>query len=192
MAEKKFILYIVDESDLKILRSFAAVLDHKVLKELDNGFHYFMRGRKPEEASNHFFALQSIQNNTKGLVLLDSDNKADSNRESSRKDLEIHIWERYEIESYLIHPVAIERIVGSVTSKNPMREELPPAIIKNPLGKHNYLKTTPASKELLPAFLQNTIKKPDYYKIAEGMTAEETHEDIKNFLDKLAKLYPEG
>ena len=192
MAEKKFILYIEDESDLKILRSFAAVLEHKVLKELDNGFHYFMRGRKPKEASNHFFALQSIQNNMKGLVLLDSDNKADSNRESSRKDLEIHIWERYEIESYLIHPVAIERIVGSVTSKNPMREELPPAIIKNPLGKHNYLKTTPASKELLPAFLQNTIKKPDYYKIAEGMTAEETHEDIKNFLDKLAKLYPEG
>ncbi len=188
MSEEKFILYIENESDLNILQAWAKVLKHEAYKKLINGFNFSLRGRKPSEASGHFLALQALQKDMKGLILLDGDNREDAARKSSYKELEIHIWDRYEIENYLIHPDVINRIGGDILTRPKMENLLPPAIMKNPLGNHHYLKVTAASKELLPEFFKDfPLQKSDYYQIAEKMKPEEIHSDIKNFLDKLVK-----
>ena len=155
-----------------------------------------MRGRKPKEARNHFFALRAIHSDMRGLILLDSDNKEEvsDNREEGKNKTDGLInyeWKRYEIENYLIHKDSIERFAierwgNQVFDEiiKEMQKELPGAVMNDPLSDHNYLKLTPASKELLPKFFKGLeIVKADYYQIAEQMEEHEIHKDVKEFFD---------
>lgn len=196
LSENKRILYVEDESDFKILRVWARILQHATYDWFsgEKVFYRPMHGRKPKEAKDHFFALSALHPDMKGLILLDGDNKTENRREIEN-GLKTHTWERYEIENYLLNPDSIERFVkqraGELFSHEAMKEMeeiLPPVCFKDPLGKHDYLKLTSASKDILPPVLANTnVTKADYYLIAEQMKKEEIHEDVKSFFDLLQK-----
>lgn len=201
--EHKGILYTEGGNDLDLLREWARVLGHPsgpLLREL---FWHNNLGRNPKEARAHHFALRAVaENPIKGILLLDGDNRGLPDRELAGEGLEILRWKRYEVENYLIVPDALERFVsqmsGSLFAQAAFRSgaeflknSLPPAVLNDPLGEHDYLNATPASKNILPQFFKAIglqMRKSDYYQIATMMKREEIHTEIGEKLDRIADV----
>lgn len=200
------ILYCEDESDRRILGAWAKRLDHPAGRFFDNPFLHPLGGRRPRETRHHMFGLRAVQNDIRGLLLLDGDNQNDDGHEIDAEGLETLVWQRYEIENYLLVPPAIERLVrrlspGEIFADSDMRtihdelaRLLPVSAIENPLDDHPILRTLPASKEILPKLFARTglrLRKADYYRIAEVMEPEEIHPDVVYALDRIAALLPD-
>jgi len=199
---KQNILYVEDESDFKILREFARVLNHRMKAFFDNPFYYPIHGRDAREAKAHLFGLKAIQENIKGVLLLDGDNRNLPDREIEADDLAIFRWQRYEIENYLFYPESLYRFLEgpepdllSIARKKAAREylvkHLAPGALENPLGDDPYLTSVPHSKKLLPQMLEICemhLSKKDYYLMASQMKKEEIHPEVVEKLDNMAKL----
>jgi predicted ATPase len=193
------VLYVEGESDLNLLKSWAKVLKHPLYEKwfLKTPFWHSNKGRNPQEARAHFFALRAIKPNINAYLLLDGDNRNLADREVGADGLVIGRWTRYEAESYLVHPSAIARFlkprVGDLLASRAhdfLQSELPPAVLTSPMGEHDYLNRTPASKTLLPgvfAAAQDSVPKDEYYLLAEQMTADEIVPEIKQKLDEMAR-----
>jgi len=202
------VLYVEDESDLSILRALAAVLGHPFEAFLRDPFSVPMRGRRPADAKAHFFALQAIREDVRGVCLLDGDNRDQDDHEVSAEGLVVLRWLRYEIENYLVHPVALLRFVADRVepellgyhlrraAEDLLRDQLPPAVLSNPLADGVTVVAVPASKELLPAFLRAAgmadLHKKDYYQIAAQMLPGEIHPEVTAKLDTMQGVLARG
>ena len=161
-------------------------------------FWHNNQGRSPKEARAHFFALKAIQPNLKAALLLDGDNRSLPDREITADGLTILRWERYEAESYLLHPTSLERFLtaekGSLFAKpamDYMREQLPPAFFHLPLEASAFLRAEPASKTLLPDLLTKadvSISKSDYFLLARQMKPEEVPPEVGEKLNAIHHL----
>jgi len=195
------VLYVEGETDFNLLKAWASVLGHVLSLEWFNKFPYWHnnQGMNPREARSHFFAIRAIMQEMRGYLLLDGDNRGLSNHELGADGLQIGRWDRYEAESYLLHPDALFRYISresgdlfAAAARAYMEDELPPAILRDPLGNHDYLRRTPASKTILPGLLeagQVPTKKNEYYLIAEQMQKQEVAEDVKQKLDDIARAF---
>jgi predicted ATPase len=106
------ILYVEGESDFNLLRAWARVLAHRLSKWFSEfPFRHDNRGRNPAEAKGHFFALRALRADRRGVLLLDGDNRHIEDREVRADGLVVARWNRYESESYLLHPEALLRFV---------------------------------------------------------------------------------
>ena len=198
------IIYLEGNTDLNILREWAKILNHpsyNILKA--NPLWHNNKGRNPHEAKAHFFALRAVKGDMNGILILDGDNRSLPDRELLAEGLEISRWPRYEIENYLLHVEALQRFVGSLKldlfnqsdidrGMDYLKNELPPAVIRNPLADHDYLNSTPSSKSILPAFFKAAgirIEKNEYYQIAEQMKPEEIHPDVLDKLDLINRIF---
>lgn len=191
-------LYVEDRSDFQILAAWANLLDHPV-KQWFNAFPAWspMKGRKPREARAHFFALRAVKEGLSGLVLLDRDNREDDATENSPPGLHTFIWPRYEIESYLVHPLAliryVERITGgmgvhSEAARNYLRDTFPPPDLANPLVNSPFLVGVAASKDVLPQFFEAAgidLPKSDFHVLAAQMLPNEVSADVVQCLDAI-------
>lgn len=191
-------LYVEDRSDFQILSAWATVLNHPT-RSWFNEFPawYAMKGRKAREAKAHFFALRAVKTGLQGMILLDRDNKDDSEEHGSTENLETFVWPRYEIESYLAHPEALIRYVDGATGGSPINVEaarhflvgtFPPSDLQNPLANSPFLATIAASKDLLPQFFDAAgveLLKADFHVVAAGMWPSEISPDVSRFLDLL-------
>jgi hypothetical protein len=134
--------------------------------------------------------------------LLDGDNRNLADREILAEGLEIARWDRYEAESYLVHPEVLSRFLesqaGSPAAAEALRyltDQLPPAVYRDPLAPHDFWRSIPASKTLLPGLFKQTgvtIGKAEYYLIAEQMRPEEIPEEVKEKLDRLVSAFRLG
>ena len=194
------VLYVEDESDFNLLRAWARVLGHRLKDWFEKRpFIHPIRGRNPREARAHFFALRAIRDGLRGYLLLDGDNRRLSEREVGADGLVLGRWQRYEAGSYLIHPEAIRRFAESRTMPlladkcaQFLRDELPPAVIRDPTGTHELLEALPASKTLLPRSLAAAnldVPKRDYFLIAEMMRREELPGEVETKLDEIATTF---
>ncbi|MGH7949316.1 MAG: hypothetical protein ACREQF_08840, partial [Candidatus Binataceae bacterium] len=97
----------------------------------------------------------------------------------------------------------VAQIVGNLFAESALRRgieyleyTLQPAILRDPLGNHDYLNVTPARKSILPQFFQAVgvhVPDSDYFQIASVMKPEEIHAEVKKKLDEIAAaLNPEG
>ena len=191
------ILYLEGNTDFNLLRVWAEILDHPIKEWFGSlPFWHNNQGRNPKEARAHFFSLKAIRPNIGAVLLLDGDNRSLPDREIKADGLKVLRWERYEAESYLLHPDALERFIsserGSLFTRVPMeylKEQFPPAFFKAPLDLSALLKAEPASKTLLPEFLSRAevaLEKSDYFLIAEQMKPEEIPQEV---VDKLTEIY---
>lgn len=190
------VLYVEGESDFNLLRAWAKVLGHKTAEWFEKRpYWYNNQGRNPREARAHYFAMRAIKPSIKGFLLLDGDNRGLPDREVGGDGLEIGRWKRYEIESYLMHPSSLRRFSEALTEPlfasagaSLLQDQLPPTVIRDPLGDHDYLEGAPVSKTLLPHYLKACelqIPKIEYFKIAEQMLPEEVHPDVRKMLDQI-------
>ena len=111
-------------------------------------------------------------------------------------------WRRREIESYLVHPVALDRFVKQRVGVGPAssqhREDLatyftdnfPPAFLKNP---HAEGLAVDLRESLLSALLQaahlHGLEKRDYHEIAAVMTLAEVHPEVVEKLDAICTAF---
>src|SRR3990172_2434458 len=196
--DAKGVLYVESETDYNLLRAWAKVLEHPLLKWFDDSpLWRDNRGRNPKEARAHFFALRAIKPEFKGYLLLDGDNRSLPERELSGEGLVIGRWIRYESENYLLHPDALIRYISpelpllSEVARKYLQDELPGAVLREPLGDHDYLNRTPASKTILPGFFKAVgihLPKNEYYRVAERMTKEEVASEVNDKLNDISRL----
>jgi len=199
LAEQGKVLYVEDDSDFGILRAWAEILDHPLNGWLANPYCHPIKGSNPRNAKNHFFALRALKREMSGVLLLDGDNKNAPQHDLRATGLKLLRWNRYEIENYLVHPAVLDRFakikadpVFALSAADALRGMLPPAVMKNPLGNHDYMRATAASKSILPQVFSAAymaIGKPEYYQIAEIMRPEEIHDEVKAMLDAIAKHF---
>src|SRR4029077_651407 len=197
------ILYVEGETDFNLLRTWARVLDHALSSWFTRcPFWHSNQGRNPREAKGHFFALRAAVPEVSGILLLDGDNRRLPDRDVIADGLAVERWERYEAESYLMHPEALVRFVVSRGSplmgevaRRFLQDQIAPAAYRDPLGHHDFWINTPASKTLLPALFQAVqfpLSKEEYYLIAEQMLPEEIPVEVRSKLDRMAELFGVG
>ena len=193
------ILYLEGTTDFDLLKAWAEVLNHP-LKDWFNAlpFWHNNQGRNPKEARAHFFSLKAVRPDLTAALLLDGDNRNLPDRELAGEGLTILRWERYEAESYLLHPASLQRFLEAETgplfakpAMDYLHEQLPPAFFNAPLEASAFLRAEPASKTLLPELLTRadvSIAKSDYFLIARQMKPAEIPIEVTDKLNAIQQL----
>ncbi|MFZ4396037.1 MAG: ATP-dependent nuclease [Kiritimatiellia bacterium] len=195
------IVYLEGNTDFDLLKAWAEVLDHPLkgwFKSLP--FWHNNQGRNPKEARDHYFSLKAVRPDLRAVLILDGDNRAMPDRGSSVDSFTILRWERYESESYLLHPTALERFIvarkGELFANaalSYLREQIPPAFFKDPLQTSAFLRAEPVSKTLLPELLKkadliNEITKNDYFLMARAMEPSEVPAEVTEKLNAIQAI----
>ena len=188
------ILYVEGFTDIKILREWAQILRHPLLSFLNQPFWRATAEMKPN-AKKHFSAIRKMIGDFRGVALYDGDNKGRSNSSNVPKGMQQLYWQRYEIESYLLHPDSIQRYIESKTQPqyskiavDYMKKEIPLAWRENPFGLSDYLRSAKAKTVLSKIFqvAELSFKETEFYQVATQMTVEEIHPEVIEKLDAIA------
>jgi hypothetical protein len=156
-------------------------------------------------ARKHYDALLLVQDDLPGLQIVDGDAHADVGpTDITGHGLQRVRWRRYEIESYLLHPAALERfvehLIGSASPpiheqdlRRHFEENYPPRFLQDPLGDYPFLAGTKARTQLLPPAL-NAAGLPAfpyqrYFEIAERMLPDEIHPEVREKLDAILRAF---
>jgi predicted ATPase len=210
------VLYLEDYTDLLILRAWAGVLDHPA-KDLLGPQVYWGKiaadlgpGRPGIRAEDHFAALQLARPGYAGLQLVDGDSKVEGPTDRIYGTTPPKVrWRRYEIESYLLHPAALERFVvqqtGAGISPDPHVEPLYAKIaelltqdyVHDPLAPKRpaeaVLENDKARTKLLPPILEAgglpAFPYTRYHEIAAQMLPDEIHPEVKEKLDAICTAF---
>ncbi len=205
------VLYTEGHTDVAILKEWARILGHPALDYLTK--RLFWRptiwenrpGADGVPARDHFDALRLVRDDMRGLIIVDGDAHPNvQSTEINGRGLQRVRWRRYEIESYLFVPDALARYVdqqvgAGVSAQHVadlqkyLTENLPPAVIREPLGDHDYLNTTKARTRLIPPMLEaaglSGIPYTRFHEIAALMRPEEIHPEVKEKLDAIQKAF---
>lgn len=208
------VLYVDDHTDISILRAWAAQLDHRgeqlltteimwkpaVFQSTDRA-----AGSRGIRAREHFKALRLVQESLPGLELQDGDARPPlSDTPITVTGLQRLRWTRYEIESYLLHPDALARFVEAMVGPGAAathvedmlacwRDQFPPAVVREPLGDHEYLNNTKARTKLLEPLLDAAglqgLPYTRYHEIAGLMLPEEIHPEVVEKLNQICRAF---
>jgi len=202
------VLYVEGHTDLALLREWARVLNHKVALELLEP-RLFWRptvweprfGANGIKARDHFEALQLLRPDLPGLILLDGDDNPNiPDTPLTGQGLQRLRWRRYEIESYLFHPLALARYVKKVSGSDEnvaamqhyISENHLPGFLANLFSDPDYIKRTKARTDLIPPVLRAAGVQLPYTRYAE-ITAltqpDEVHPEVREKLDGLCAAF---
>lgn len=212
------VLYTEDFTDVDVLKAFAKVLQDEAALKLLSRELLTKSSRAPLSdglgefsTQKHWEMLKLIRQDLPALDMLDGDskNKADDFVDGSSDRMQRIRWRRYEIESYLIHPDALQRFVEKRFGGVPLSNE-PVAAMLNELRKtlqqdfldkptepvplvEAYFTSQPVSKKLIPALMQaaglNNVPKRDYFEIAAQFKPEEVHPEIVERLNQIKQAF---
>lgn len=206
------VLYVEGHTDLEILRAWARVLNHPAHDVLTSRAFFWKPtvaetrpGSPGIKAREHYEALRLVSDKLPALELVDGDAHPDiRSTELKGQGFQRLRWRRYEIESYLLHPAAlaryVERVVGAAAApahiadlEKYLADQLPPAVLREPLADHDYLNVTKARTQILPPALAAAglpgLPYTRYYEIAGVMRPDEIHADVVSALDGLMKAF---
>jgi AAA domain, putative AbiEii toxin, Type IV TA system/AAA ATPase domain len=206
----KGILYTEDYTDLEILKAWALKLNHPFAKVLPESFLWkkmvieSREGASGVRAKDHYDAIRLVKEKFPGLILIDGDAKAEINStEITGNGFQRLRWNRYEIESYLLHPRSLERFLekqlgqgdlsaqGKKDLKEYFQRTYPPGFLNDPFEDLPFIKNTKARTELLPPALTAgglpAFPYQRYFEIAEVMLPDEIHPEVKEKLDLIMK-----
>jgi hypothetical protein len=204
------VLYLEGHTDLEILRAFARVLNHPADGLLTRDLFWkptvgeTQPGRPGIKARDHYDALRLVRD-IAAIELVDGDSHAGiGSSPITGAGFQRLRWRRYEIESYLVHPQALERFVVNMVGEGGspshvadlqqhLTDTLPRAIVDRPLDNHAYLNNTKARTEILPPALTAAglpgLPYTRYHEIAALMLPEEIHPDVREALDAIVRAF---
>ena len=214
-ANAQGVLYTEDWTDREILRTWARVLGHPLAAHLERGILWKPKvinlrdGAAGIGSREHFEALQLVKEDLPGLELIDGDaHEGIQSLPVTGTGFQRLRWTRYEIESYLFHPAALARFVAHLlgaTEDAPqvvehireMRtwidQNLPPAVVREPLGNHEFLNVTKARTNLIPPILTAAgfpgLAYTRFAEIAAVMRPEEIHPEVRQKLDAIQQAF---
>lgn len=210
------ILYVEGYTDINLLLEWARILNHPAYDTLTTKLFWkptvweSRTGAPGVKAKDHYEALQLIRDNLPGLVLLDGDDDPRVPETAiTGGGLQRLRWRRYEIESYLVHPTALERFVEkevgpgalSTESKKDMRAYMEgtftPAFLQDPLKPNAlvdaYLQQRKARTEVLPPILAaaglHGFPYTRFNEIASVMLPEDIHPEVTEKLDAIQRAF---
>jgi len=210
------ILYLEDYTDLDLLRTWAKILDHPCYEILTTRLLWkpIVSQTRPGAAGilsrEHYEALKLVREDLPGLELLDGDARPEIPRtEITGRGFQRARWPRYEVESYLVHPGALERFVEKQVGPGEMSRQarrdmlshlesvFRKDFLENPMQPEplveNYLRTRKARTEILPQILSaaglSGFPYTRYHEIAAVMRPEEIHPDVVTVLDAICKAF---
>jgi hypothetical protein len=198
------VLYVENESDSKLLREWANILDHPAKAFLGFPYIWPLLGKgNLGEAKRHFSCLRLAHPDIKGLCILDRD-QGTTKGDDSPSGLMVATWPRYEIENYLLIPDLLLRHIGrsedlfelaAVQSDREQvlgafRENFPPDI--DWLGDAPVLRDLKASSFLVDMLARTArpLQKRDLYMLAALTLPEQIHRDVRAILDRIAEILP--
>jgi hypothetical protein len=218
-----FILYIEGSTDFDILKAFATKLNHNLKEYLndDKVFRYEFAEKlgKLLGTRKHFQAIKESISDGKiyGIILLDDDNKTESDNYSRVENLEQVRWKRYEIENYFFSPETLKEFAKREQNKRAQNlneapslfsgelnySEVMDEIIKNSFApkdlkdeKSEYWSKTKASikiEEILIDFYQKIgfpkgfSSKNNFHELVDCMPKNKIDPEIKEKLDLILK-----
>lgn len=194
------VLYVEDESDHKILREWADVLGHRAAAFLKFPFLVPLRGvGNLDEKKRHFQCLRHVNPRIQALCLIDRDLGTQLRSTAMPEGMELHIWQRYEIENYLLNADVVKRFLGheSLFARPDFQvvdemfaQSIPPGT--NWLSDVQVLRDLKASEFLVNvlASTRNPLAKTELYMLAAKMEAQEIHPEVCTVLDKLVAIGP--
>ena len=191
------VLYVEGETDEKILREWARMLDHRAREFFERPFVHWLGGRSLREAKAHFFAMRAAFPDLGAVCLLDGDNRDEPDEETTRAGLVVLRWRRYEIENYLLQPGAIARFasMGFPLIGPRVEAEVDEGFWRQVprgtdlFGDHVSLVRVKASDEFLVPLLERLerpMPKKDLYLLAAAMNRDELHREVTEKLDRIA------
>ena len=204
------VLYLEGHTDLEILRAFAKRLDHPAQRLLTRDLFWkptvaeTQPGRPGIRARDHYEALSLLRGDLPALQVVDGDSRSElRSSDVTGVGFQRWRWRRYEIESYLVHPQALERFVRHVVGTPAalhvgdlhtyLANNLPPAVIEQPLENHAYLNRVKARTDILPQALSAAglpgLPYSRYHEIAALMQPEELHPDVRETLDTIVSAF---
>ena len=212
------VLYTEDFTDVDVLKAFAQALgDDSALKLLSRELVVkSSRAPLPDglgefTAQQHWAMLKLARQELPALELLDGDakNRADDSITGDTARMQRLRWRRYEIESYLVHPAALQRYVetrtgGGALAAEPVQamlreltRQLRQEFVDDPMHPEPLVETffqaTPVSKTFLPALLQaaglNNVPKREFFEIAAQFRPDEVHPEIIERLNQIKQAF---
>ncbi len=203
------VLYTDEWTDRELLRAWARVHGHPVASLLERGILWKPRvtdvrlGGEGIGVREHYEALRLVREDLPAVDLLDGDAHVGLQQQPiTGQGMQRLRWRRYEIESYLFHPDALARFVAGLLGGDEgsagvaphladmrawLSDNLPPAVVREPLGDHEYLKSTKARTALIPPILAaagiHGIPYTRFWEIAAKMKPEEIHPEVGEKLD---------
>ena len=210
LAEQKgWMLYLEGATDLAILRRLARRLDHRAAAILNESVPvYYLGGNQPQEARMHFQGLREAKSDLVGVAIFD------------RLERELHsgsalteaMWQRREIENYLVTPESLRAFVTLSVPQDDLvadveraeRVELMQACVAeleqalrvarrpDPWGQD--IKVT---DEFLDPLFENFYQrlgtpqqtyKRDYHGLAEAIPLEQIDSEVVRMLDVIAQV----
>lgn len=191
------VLYGEGRTDIAILRAWATVLDHEAATLLPRLVYVATRESTKQDlhgrAAKHFKALKSVIRPLVGFELVDSDGKSRSSK-TTPAGLERHVWQRYEIESYLLVPKAVDRFVRDRCGSGAagaaweyMKAQWPPGFFEQPQTS-DFLDDVKGRERISRALQAAGLKfnQWDCPRIAEEMEPSEVHQEVVDTLDAIA------
>ena len=205
------VLYLEGHTDLDILREWACILKHPAMQLLSTRLFWkptvyeIRKGSPGVAARDHYEALQLVRPGLPGFILLDGDDdRRIPETEVTGAGLQRLRWRRYEIESYLVHPDAIERFIEREAggedlaaqhkqdARSYFQREMP-AVLADPLGEHLILEGVKASERVIPGVLAaagiHGVQKRRFYEIGALMKPEEIHPEVIQKLDAILRAF---
>lgn len=211
------ILYLEGYTDLNLLREWARVLGHPVADYLNRKPFWRPEVSSPEDgpagipAGKHFEALRLVNPEITGVWIMDADGKARGipvSAVAERGALNRLSWQRYEAESYLVHPEALIRFAQHVTNQpcadaiigffaetfgRELAEQFRASPLAPPTIVENYLRTTKARTEIVGKAMQSAgwhnFTHSEFSGIAARMTPEEIHPEVREKLDFIQQAF---
>ncbi len=217
-SEAAGVLYFEDYTDLEILRQWARVLDHRALEYLTTRLFWRRTVVQPRPgaagvpAREHFEALRLVRADLPGLQLVDGDGNPNwPETPITGAGLQLTRWRRYEVESYLLHPQALQRFAADLTGPAVAAQAAPAftaaldrlmgALAEdfraNPLAPPDvlveYLRNRKARTDILPPLLTAlglpAFPYQRYAEIAAVMRPDEIHPEVVEKLDAIVRAF---
>jgi hypothetical protein len=110
--QQGWVLYLEGSTDLAILQSFAATLNHPAISDLARPFVHYVEN-KPQKARDHFFGIREAKPDLVGFLLCDRLERVLQNHGA----LEERMWKRREIENYLCQPETLYSYAESLVAE---------------------------------------------------------------------------
>lgn len=187
-----FVLYVEGARDREILESWARRLDPS-LARLVEANTVILGGRQPTRALEDFAKRRNRSAELRGLIVLDRDHHtAEETLEveavvAGEPDLELFVWGHRHIESYLLVPATLRRVLGI----DPGDDRIERALARSTRDAATSNKSLLHAKRLLGAggslseALGVELRSGE---IAKAMRSEELHADVHLLFDRIGRL----